>query len=79
VTAVSRARVVDQRRRPELFSHSQRLSFKVDRQLGLARHWLIHVFMEDTKRIGREGDVAVMMFTEFGRRVEEKGEPQDRA
>jgi hypothetical protein len=35
--------------------------------------------MEDTKRIGREGDVAVMMFTEFGRRVEEKGEPQDRA
>jgi uncharacterized protein (DUF1501 family) len=28
-------------------------------------------FMEDIKRIGRADDVAVMMFTEFGRRVEE--------
>lgn len=30
-------------------------------------------FMEDLKRIGRADDVAVMMFTEFGRRVEENG------
>jgi uncharacterized protein (DUF1501 family) len=30
-------------------------------------------FMEDIKRIGRADDVAVMMFTEFGRRVEENG------
>ena len=28
-------------------------------------------FIEDVKRIGRADDVAVMMFTEFGRRVEE--------
>jgi uncharacterized protein (DUF1501 family) len=28
-------------------------------------------FMEDMKRLGRADDVAVMMFTEFGRRVEE--------
>ena len=27
--------------------------------------------MEDLERIGRSNDVAVMMFTEFGRRVEE--------
>jgi uncharacterized protein (DUF1501 family) len=30
-------------------------------------------FIEDLKRIGRADDVAVMMFTEFGRRVEENG------
>ena len=30
-------------------------------------------FMEDIKRIGRADDVAVMIFTEFGRRVEENG------
>jgi uncharacterized protein (DUF1501 family) len=30
-------------------------------------------FMEDIKRLGRADDVAVMMFTEFGRRVEENG------
>jgi uncharacterized protein (DUF1501 family) len=30
-------------------------------------------FMEDMKRIGRADQVAVMMFTEFGRRVEENG------
>jgi uncharacterized protein (DUF1501 family) len=30
-------------------------------------------FMEDIKRLGRAEDVAVMMFTEFGRRVEENG------
>jgi uncharacterized protein (DUF1501 family) len=29
--------------------------------------------MEDLKRLGRADDVAVMMFTEFGRRVEENG------
>ena len=28
-------------------------------------------FMEDVKRLGRANDVAVMIFTEFGRRVEE--------
>ena len=33
----------------------------------------IRAFMEDLKRIGRAQDVAVMMFTEFGRRVEENG------
>jgi uncharacterized protein (DUF1501 family) len=33
----------------------------------------VRAFMEDLKRIGRDGDVAVMMFTEFGRRVEENG------
>jgi uncharacterized protein (DUF1501 family) len=33
----------------------------------------VRAFMEDLKRIGREKDVAVMMFTEFGRRVEENG------
>ena len=31
----------------------------------------VHGFMEDLERIGRSNDVAVMMFTEFGRRVEE--------
>ncbi len=31
----------------------------------------VHGFMADMKRIGRADDVAVMMFTEFGRRVEE--------
>ena len=30
-------------------------------------------FMDDVKRLGRADDVAVMMFTEFGRRVEENG------
>jgi uncharacterized protein (DUF1501 family) len=29
--------------------------------------------LEDVKRIGRKDDVAVMLFTEFGRRVEENG------
>jgi uncharacterized protein (DUF1501 family) len=33
----------------------------------------VRAFMEDIKRIGRENDVAVMLFTEFGRRVEENG------
>jgi uncharacterized protein (DUF1501 family) len=33
----------------------------------------VRAFMEDIKRIGRDDDVAVMMFTEFGRRVEENG------
>jgi len=33
----------------------------------------VRAFMEDVKRIGRADDVAVMMFTEFGRRVEENG------
>ena len=33
----------------------------------------VRAFMEDLKRIGRAQDVAVMMFTEFGRRVEENG------
>jgi len=33
----------------------------------------IRGFVEDTKRIGRAQDVAVMVFTEFGRRVEENG------
>jgi uncharacterized protein (DUF1501 family) len=31
----------------------------------------VHGFIADLKRIGRADDVAVMMFTEFGRRVEE--------
>jgi uncharacterized protein (DUF1501 family) len=30
-------------------------------------------FVEDVKRIGRADEVAVMIFTEFGRRVEENG------
>jgi uncharacterized protein (DUF1501 family) len=33
----------------------------------------VRAFLEDIKRIGRADDVAVMMFTEFGRRVEENG------
>ncbi len=33
----------------------------------------VRAFMEDITRIGRADDVAVMMFTEFGRRVEENG------
>ena len=33
----------------------------------------VRAFVEDLRRIGRAGDVAVMMFTEFGRRVEENG------
>ena len=31
----------------------------------------VHGFVEDLARIGRVSDVAIMMFTEFGRRVEE--------
>jgi uncharacterized protein (DUF1501 family) len=33
----------------------------------------VRAFMDDLARIGRADDVAVMMFTEFGRRVEENG------
>ena len=33
----------------------------------------VRAFMEDLKLIGRDKDVALMMFTEFGRRVEENG------
>jgi uncharacterized protein (DUF1501 family) len=33
----------------------------------------VRAFMEDIARLGRADDVAVMMFTEFGRRVEENG------
>ena len=33
----------------------------------------VHGFIEDLKRIGRADQVAVMIFTEFGRRVEENG------
>jgi uncharacterized protein (DUF1501 family) len=33
----------------------------------------VRAFMQDVDRIGRADDVAVMMFTEFGRRVEENG------
>jgi uncharacterized protein (DUF1501 family) len=33
----------------------------------------VRAFIEDVARIGRGNDVAVMMFTEFGRRVEENG------
>jgi uncharacterized protein (DUF1501 family) len=33
----------------------------------------VRAFMQDITRIGRGDDVAVMMFTEFGRRVEENG------
>jgi uncharacterized protein (DUF1501 family) len=33
----------------------------------------VHGFMKDMERIGRAGEVAVVMFTEFGRRVEENG------
>lgn len=33
----------------------------------------VRAFMDDLKRLGRADDVAVLMFTEFGRRVEENG------
>jgi uncharacterized protein (DUF1501 family) len=33
----------------------------------------VRAFIEDLKHLGRADDVAVMMFTEFGRRVEENG------
>jgi uncharacterized protein (DUF1501 family) len=33
----------------------------------------VRAFMDDIARLGRANDVAVMMFTEFGRRVEENG------
>jgi uncharacterized protein (DUF1501 family) len=33
----------------------------------------VRAFMDDVARLGRADDVAVMMFTEFGRRVEENG------
>ena len=33
----------------------------------------VHGFMKDMERIGRASEVAVVMFTEFGRRVEENG------
>jgi uncharacterized protein (DUF1501 family) len=33
----------------------------------------VRAFMDDNARIGRADDVAVLMFTEFGRRVEENG------
>jgi uncharacterized protein (DUF1501 family) len=44
--------------------HSRLLMYTADAVRG---------FMEDVKRIGRGSDVALMMFTEFGRRVEENG------
>lgn len=44
--------------------HSRLLMYTADAVRG---------FMEDLKRIGREDDVAMMIFTEFGRRVEENG------
>jgi len=44
--------------------HSRLLMYTADAVRG---------FMEDMKRIGRADDVAMMMFTEFGRRVEENG------
>ena len=33
----------------------------------------VRAFLDDIARLGRADDVAVMMFTEFGRRVEENG------
>jgi uncharacterized protein (DUF1501 family) len=33
----------------------------------------VRAFLDDVARLGRSDDVAVMMFTEFGRRVEENG------
>src|SRR3954471_2807398 len=33
----------------------------------------VRAFLDDVARLGRANDVAVMMFTEFGRRVEENG------
>jgi uncharacterized protein (DUF1501 family) len=44
--------------------HSRLLMYTADAVRG---------FMEDVKRIGRADQVAVMIFTEFGRRVEENG------
>ena len=44
--------------------HSRLLMYTADAVRG---------FMEDMKRLGRADEVAVMMFTEFGRRVEENG------
>ena len=42
--------------------HARLLMYTADAMRG---------FFEDLKRIGRAGDVAVLMFTEFGRRAEE--------
>ena len=42
--------------------HARLLAYTADAVRG---------FIEDLKRLGRADDVAVMMFTEFGRRVEE--------
>ena len=44
--------------------HSRLLMYTADAVRG---------FAEDMKRIGRDNEVAVMIFTEFGRRVEENG------
>ena len=44
--------------------HSRLLMYTADAVRG---------FMDDVKRLGRQDDVAVVMFTEFGRRVEENG------
>jgi uncharacterized protein (DUF1501 family) len=44
--------------------HSRLLMYTADAVRG---------FIEDIKRLGRADDVAVMIFTEFGRRVEENG------
>lgn len=44
--------------------HSRLLMYTADAVRG---------FMEDVKRIGRADEVAVMIFTEFGRRVEQNG------
>jgi uncharacterized protein (DUF1501 family) len=44
--------------------HSRLLMYTADAVRG---------FMDDVKRLGRGDDVAVVMFTEFGRRVEENG------
>jgi uncharacterized protein (DUF1501 family) len=44
--------------------HSRLLMYTADAIRG---------FMEDIKRLGRGDDVAMMVFTEFGRRVEENG------
>jgi uncharacterized protein (DUF1501 family) len=44
--------------------HSRLLMYTADAVRG---------FVEDLERIGRAADVAVMIFTEFGRRVEENG------
>jgi len=44
--------------------HSRLLMYTADAIRG---------FVEDMKRLGRDNEVAVMVFTEFGRRVEENG------